>query len=55
MKKARHRKQKTKKGKTKKKRAEPGYTIQNIDKAANYESKRNVYLTKLNNKKTLHP
>ena len=33
----------------------PRYTKPNIDKDATYENKKNVYLTKLNNKEILQP
>ena len=37
------------------KNTKPRYTKPNIDKDASYENKKNVYLTKLNNKEILQP
>ena len=37
------------------KNTKPRYTKPNLDKDASYENKKNVYLTKLNNKEILQP
>ena len=37
------------------KNTKPRYTKPNLDKNASYENKKNVYLTKLNNKEILQP